>query len=65
MNWIWRLLESECAGCGICTNVCEHHAIQMPREAAYPQGIDGACVGCMDCLEQCPFGALEITEILV
>jgi ferredoxin len=32
----------------------------MGREMAYPEPVAGACTGCMECAEQCPFEAIEV-----
>jgi len=63
MTWEWKLVETQCAGCGICADVCPHAAITMTREMAYPEAVPGKCEGCMDCVEQCPFGAIEVRQL--
>jgi ferredoxin len=35
----------------------------MTREMAYPEGVPSRCVGCMICVEQCPFDAIEVEEV--
>ena len=62
MAWQWTLIQGECTGCGICTDVCPHAAIRMPREEAYPAPVPGNCVGCMECVRECPFHAIEVCE---
>jgi ferredoxin len=61
MGWQWQLIESQCAGCGICADVCTHDAIRMTPEMAYPEPGPLACTGCMVCITECPFGAIEVT----
>jgi ferredoxin len=61
--WKWTLIEQNCTGCGICRDVCEHFAIKMLRDMPYPKPISGKCTGCLDCLNQCPFDAISITDI--
>ena len=58
--WEWRLLEGNCTGCGICADVCEEKALEMPREAAYPKAVPGKCTGCGTCARECPFDALRV-----
>lgn len=35
----------------------------MTREMAYPEPVAFKCVGCMMCVEQCPFDALEVKAL--
>jgi ferredoxin len=37
----------------------------MPRELAYPEEVPSKCTGCMICIEQCPFDAIEVVEGLL
>jgi ferredoxin len=62
VEWVWRLIERDCTGCGICADVCPHGAIRMTPEMAYPEPIEPRCVGCMECVEQCPFDAVRVEE---
>jgi ferredoxin len=62
MNWQWTLIARDCTGCGICADVCNYAAIAMPPSMAYPQPVPGKCVGCLDCVRECPFGAVEVRE---
>lgn len=62
MTWAWTLAVSDCTGCGICVDVCDFHALEMPRAAALPRPVPGACTGCMECVHECPFGAVKVTE---
>ncbi len=63
MVWEWTLIRKECTGCGICADVCPHHAIKMTPRMAYPESVPLKCVGCMICVEQCPFIAIEVAEV--
>ena len=63
MNYLWRLIGQNCTGCGICRDVCSEHAIKMSRAMAYPEPIPGKCTGCLDCVTQCPFEAIEVTPL--
>jgi ferredoxin len=35
----------------------------MTEEMAYPEAVLGKCQGCMACVEECPFHALEVREL--
>ncbi len=63
MEWLWLLKIEECTGCGICRDVCDKFAIKMSRDMAYPEPIEGKCEGCMDCVNECPFEAIEVKEL--
>lgn len=63
MQWHWQLIIENCTGCGICRDVCEDHAIKMSRKMAYPESIEGKCIGCMDCVNECPFEAIVVTQL--
>jgi energy-converting hydrogenase B subunit K len=62
MAWEWDLIRKACTGCGICRDVCPHGAIEMTRAMAYPGPVPGACIGCLDCVAECPFEALVVRE---
>lgn len=64
MAWHWKLLIEKCTGCGICFDVCQEDAIHMSREMAYPEPIGGNCIGCMECVEECGFEAIEVNELI-
>jgi len=63
MGWEWKLIKQDCTGCGICADVCRYAAIRMTREMAYPEAVIAKCVGCLDCVQQCPFEAIEVQEL--
>jgi len=63
MGWEWRLIVENCPGCGICVDVCEKKALVMTRDMPYPVAKPGKCEGCLTCLKECPFGAIEVKEI--
>lgn len=62
MPWVCHIVRENCTGCGICADVCLHGALRMGRAAAFPEGVDGACVGCMDCERECPFDAILMEQ---
>jgi len=43
-------------------DVCRDDALRMPRQRAYPEAVPSACVGCMICVQECPFAAIEVEE---
>ncbi len=63
MSWSWRLVETECTGCGICADVCPADAILMTREMPLPEPVPGRCTGCMTCVEECPFEAIVVEPV--
>jgi ferredoxin len=49
--------KEECAGCGICYDVCPQGAISMDITAK----IDSSkCTACLECVNRCPRGAIAI-----
>lgn len=58
--WLWILRAEDCTGCGICADVCADNAIAMTRSQAQPEGVPGACVGCMACVRECPTAAIRV-----
>jgi ferredoxin len=49
--------EEECAGCGICYDVCPQGAISM----YITEKIDSSkCTACLECVNRCPRGAIAI-----
>ena len=49
--------EEECAGCGICYDVCPEGAISIDITAR----IDSSkCTACLECVNRCPRGAIAI-----
>ena len=35
----------------------------MSRQMAYPEPITGKCEGCMECVKECPFEAIVVTQL--
>lgn len=60
MGWNCRILPEACTGCGICVDVCAHHALRMYGDMALPEPVPGACTGCMGCERECPFDAIAM-----
>lgn len=55
--------KTRCAGCGICGEVCQFHAIALMGET--PLVFPALCHGCGSCALNCPEGAIsEIPRIL-
>ncbi len=49
--------REECAGCGICYDVCPQGAISIDITAR----IDSSkCIACLECVNRCPRGAIAI-----
>jgi len=57
-----------CTSCGACVRVCEAATGDGPAALALPEGCEGPgeleydtrnCIGCWDCLDACPEGALR------
>ncbi len=63
MKWHWYLIIENCTGCGICRDVCTEHAIKMSSKMAYPEPISGKCTGCLNCVSECPFDAITVTQL--
>lgn len=52
-----RVSERKCVGCGMCTKVCAHDAINIADKKA---SIDhNKCVGCGRCIGVCPMDAVK------
>lgn len=49
--------EEECAGCGICYDVCPAGAISINLTAKIDSG---KCTACLACVNHCPKGAIAI-----
>jgi ferredoxin len=57
----------KCEGCGDCVEVCPVELLELVEEdgkkyAAFTGGAND-CIGCMACEEECPDGAITVTEI--
>jgi len=49
--------EEECAGCGVCYDVCPSGAISIDMTAR----IDSSrCTACLECVNRCPTGAIAV-----
>ena len=49
------VLHEKCGGCGICTDVCSEHAIEVNKQASVNPNI---CIGCGRCISECPNEAI-------
>ena len=49
--------REECAGCGICYDVCSEGAISIDVIARIDSD---KCTACLECVNQCPKGAIAI-----
>ncbi len=58
LNLVAVVLPEECAGCGICVDVCPANAIEVSEYAVISAEV---CVGCGDCLSECPNDAIILT----
>ena len=51
--------KDKCTGCGLCTNICAHHAITMQIDMhcnghLFPKIDIQKCVDCGLCISKCP-----------
>lgn len=51
--------EEKCAGCGLCAEVCEYHAIMVNKKAGKVFTFPELCHGCDACRLLCPYGAIS------
>jgi len=51
------VLHEKCGGCGICTDVCLEHAIEVNEQASVNEDI---CIGCGRCVSECPNDAITL-----
>jgi len=59
-NYIARVEQDECNGCGVCSDRCQIKAIRM--EGDYPVVNEEACIGCGVCANFCPTEAMQMEE---
>ena len=53
------VLHEKCGGCGICTDVCLEHAIEVNNQASVNPEI---CIACARCVSECPNDAIIIVS---
>ncbi|MGE5485286.1 MAG: P-loop NTPase [Ignavibacteriales bacterium] len=51
-----RVMEGKCTHCGVCSEVCEFHALLVSAEEVFV--LKELCHSCGACIEMCPAGAL-------
>ena len=59
-NFIARLEEENCTGCGTCLSRCQMEAITLEEETITL--IEDYCIGCGNCTTTCPSGALTMVR---
>jgi ferredoxin len=59
-NYIARVDQDGCNGCGICVDHCQIKAIKM--EGDYPVVNEESCIGCGVCANFCPTEAMKMAE---
>jgi len=56
-NYLPRVDEAACTGCGRCKQVCPVDAIEVASAAVVDEAV---CLGCGVCVRNCPSGALSL-----
>lgn len=62
MDGFIKVLMENCLGCGICSDVCPTLALVQEKEMPIPEYYGDLCTHCLECYEQCPFGAIAVNE---
>ena len=60
MDGFIKILIENCLGCGICSDVCTTMALIQEKEIPIPEYYAHLCTNCLECYEQCPFGAIAL-----
>jgi NAD-dependent dihydropyrimidine dehydrogenase PreA subunit/flavodoxin len=55
----FRIDESKCIGCGICTKVCPVRNIESNKDNTPKWTKSGLCISCFSCYHHCPKHAIE------
>lgn len=65
--YIVNIDTDKCEGCGDCVEVCPVELLELVEEDgkqyASFTGNANDCIGCMACEEECPDGAITVTEL--
>ncbi len=59
-NYIARIDQEDCNGCGVCSDRCQIKAIKMGGD--YPVVDEEVCIGCGVCAHFCPTEAMKMKE---
>lgn len=62
MDGFIKILMENCLGCGICSDICPTEALVQEREMPIPEYFANLCTNCLECFEQCPFGAIVVNK---
>ena len=52
-----------CSGCGLCSEHCPLHVIEIDRETHKPQWKSKTCMMCFRCVHHCPQSAIEYSRL--
>jgi len=56
-----KITQSNCAGCGLCSNVCPTEAIEKNPSSKY-EIEQRECILCMECIKKCPKSTINYTK---
>jgi dissimilatory sulfite reductase (desulfoviridin) alpha/beta subunit len=54
-----RWSREACTFCRLCETVCPANVVRIPEEGGIVDVDPSGCIGCGDCIESCPTGAME------
>ncbi|KMO86249.1 adenylylsulfate reductase [Megasphaera cerevisiae DSM 20462] len=54
-----RIEQEKCVGCGQCTEVCPGSLIELNSTGKAYMRYPRDCWGCVSCVKECSFGAIE------
>ena len=55
---------SKCVNCGICVDLCEKGVYALDSKGMLYVKDERLCIGCRDCIEGCPYGALSVRGLV-